>query len=126
MSIGPIVCGTGKACARECSRLASERRHDHHVPFVGAVVPDYHVVDDDVEELKDVCYRALMKGSAVDQYQVAMMLRGQLATQVTEAEASEDPTLSAYMKQFEFNPLAGRALDLLRPSVSSRPRMSLR
>jgi len=27
--LGPIACRTEKACASECSRLASDRRHDH-------------------------------------------------------------------------------------------------
>lgn len=85
--------GTALEISRALLEIVFRQQH------IGATVPDYDVVDDDVEELKDVCYRALIEDSAVDQYQVAMMLRRQLATQVAEAEASEDPSLTAYMKQ---------------------------
>lgn len=80
----------------------------------GAALPDYVVVEESSGELKEVCYRALVENSPADQYQVAMLLRQQLASMVKEAEASADPFLASYPRGFEFGTLNGRALDLLR------------
>lgn len=53
----------------------------------GAALPDYVVVEESSDELKEVCYRALVENSPADQYQVAMLLRQQLASKVKETEA---------------------------------------
>lgn len=85
----------------------------------GAVVPTYDIVDDDVEDLKDVCYRALVENCAADQYQVAMLLRRQLAAEVAAANAAEDPELILFQKKFELDALDERSLDLLRYGSNS-------
>ena len=80
----------------------------------GAALPDYVVVEESSDELKEVCYRALVENSPADQYQVAMLLRQQLASKVKETEAGPDSFLASYTRRFEFGALKGRALDLLR------------
>ena len=81
----------------------------------GAALPDYNIIDDErQDELGEVCYRALLENSATDQYQVAMLLRQQLASKVEETEAGPDAFLKSYTRRFEFGALEGRAIDLLR------------
>ncbi|WBS04017.1 SEC-C metal-binding domain-containing protein [Pseudoduganella sp. SL102] len=81
----------------------------------GAEVPGYAVADDGrKDELKEVCYRALLENSAADQYQVAMLLRQQWVTSVEESGAGPNPVLASFARRFEFGALEGRALDLLR------------
>lgn len=80
----------------------------------GAALPDYVVVQESRDELKVVCYRALVENSPADQYQVAMLLQQQLASKVKETEAGSDAFLASYTRCFEFGALRGRALDLLR------------
>jgi hypothetical protein len=80
----------------------------------GATVPDYVVVEESPDQLKEVCYRALVENRPADQYQVAMLLRQQLASKVKEAEAGPNAFVESYTRRFEFGALEGRAMDLLR------------
>lgn len=86
----------------------------------GAALPDYVVVEESSDELKEVCYRALVENCPADQYQVAMLLRQQLASKVKETEAGPDSFLASYTRRFEFDALKGRALDLLRYASDGR------
>lgn len=100
----------GKALESAITLLETVFRQQHG----GATVPDYQLVDEHPEELKDVLYRALVDNSAADQYHAAILLRRKLAAKVARTEASADPLLEAYTKQFEFGAMEDRALDLLR------------
>jgi TPR repeat protein len=80
----------------------------------GAALPDYDVVNERPDEIREVCYRALLENSAADQYRIAMLLRQQLTSKVEESGTGPDPFLASYARRFEFGALAGRALDLLR------------
>jgi TPR repeat protein len=80
----------------------------------GAALPDYVVVEESPDELKEVCYRALVENSPADQYQVAILLRQQLVSKVKDTEVGPDPFMASYIRRFEFSALEGRTLDLLR------------
>lgn len=85
----------------------------------GAALPEYEVADDNTDQIKDVCYRALVEGSAPDQYQAALLLHRELAKQEAAARSAADPFMEAYTRRFEFGALEGRALDLLRYASDS-------
>lgn len=87
----------------------------------GASLPPYAVADEPPEELKDVCYRALIDHSAEDQYQVALQLRRQLDDKVERAKASADPFLEHYTSQLEFGKIEERVIDLLRYASDDHP-----
>lgn len=99
-----------QALAASVSLLETVFRQQHG----GAAVPAYEVVDGGrKDELKEVCYRAVLENSAADQYQVAMLLRHQWVAKVEETGAGPDAALASYARRFEFGALEGRALDLL-------------
>jgi len=85
----------------------------------GAALPAYDVVDDNTDELRDVCYRALLDGSAPDQYEAALLLRRELAKQRAATSSVDDKYMEAYMRRLEFGALEDRALDLLRYASDS-------
>lgn len=76
----------------------------------GAEVPDYEIIQDNQEKLKDMSFRALFDNCNEAQYQVAMLLQQQLASKVKEAAASSE----LLAKTYEFNALENRSLDLLK------------
>jgi len=83
--------------------------------YGGAALPDYDVVDDErQDELRSVCYRALLENSPADQYQAAMLLRQQAASKAGEAGTGTDTFMASFTRRFESGVLEGRALDLLR------------
>lgn len=100
----------GKALQGTITLLDTVFRHHHN----GATLPSYSVVEEQVYELPEACYRALIDNSSADQYQVAMLLRQQLARQIQDIETGPDAFLNSYTKRFEFGALESRALDLLR------------
>ena len=100
----------GRALASAIMLLETVFRQQHG----GALVPDYEIVDERPDELREACHRALVEDSAADQYQVAMLLRQQLAERIKKVEAGADAFLESYTRRFEFGAVEGRALDLLR------------
>lgn len=80
----------------------------------GAMVPDYEVVDEDEDELREACYKALIENNPPDQYRVALLLRTQLEAKIAEVRGSPDPNLLMFQRQWEFQEQKNRALDLLR------------
>ena len=80
----------------------------------GAEVPDYEIIQDNQEKLKDMSFRALFDNCNEAQYQVAMLLQQQLASKFKEAAASSE----LLAKTYEFNALENRSMDLLKYAQS--------
>lgn len=77
-------------------------------------LPAYEVVAELREDLKDVCYRALLQHNAEDQYKVALLLRREVNEKVKQAQSSSNPFLEQYKIRFEIEKIEEQALDLLR------------
>jgi TPR repeat protein len=78
----------------------------------GAAVPAYAVLDEPPEPLQELCYRALVSGSAPDQYLVAIHLVDQVAARIAEVRAA-GPDLDRFAAQREVDAMRSRAIDLL-------------
>lgn len=83
-------------------------RQLHH----GAAVPAYEVVDERPEALHELCYRALVGGSAPDQYLVAIHLVEQVVARIDAVRAAE-PDIDLFAAQREVDAMRSRAIDLL-------------
>lgn len=78
----------------------------------GAEVPAYEVVDERPELLQDLCYRALVEGSAPDQYLVGIHLVEQVAARITKVRAAGSE-IDLFTAQREIDTMRSRAIDLL-------------
>lgn len=83
-------------------------QHQHY----GATVPAYKVVDERPDTMRELCYRALVSGSAPDQYLVAIHLVAEVAAKIKEARANE-PGLDLLSLQREVDAMRLRAILLL-------------
>lgn len=78
----------------------------------GAAVPAYEVVDERPDTMRELCYRALVSGSAPDQYLVAIHLVDQVAARIKEVRATESG-LELFTVQREVDAMRSRAILLL-------------
>lgn len=78
----------------------------------GAAVPVYEVVDERPDTMRELCYRALVSGSAPDQYLVAIHLVGEVAARIKEVRATESG-LDLFTVQREVDAMRSRAILLL-------------
>lgn len=78
----------------------------------GAAVPAYEVVDEKPDTMRELCYRALVSGSAPDQYLVAIHLLEEVLARFNAARASES-NISLFAAQPEVDDMRSRAVDLL-------------
>ncbi len=79
----------------------------------GAAVPAYEVSEDSLEEIKDLCFRALIGNSATDQYQVAIHLLMQSDAINIKAQACAMDRKPTHELDMEIRAIKARALDLL-------------
>jgi TPR repeat protein len=78
----------------------------------GAAVPDYELIDESSDTMHELCFRALVDGSAPDQYLVAIHLVEKVAAKINEVCASEDG-IDLFTAQREVDAMRERAINLL-------------
>lgn len=78
----------------------------------GAAVPAYEVAGEKLDTMRDLCYQALVSGSASDQYLVALHLIEKVAAKINEARATE-PGIDRFAAQYEVQAMRSRAITLL-------------
>lgn len=107
---GKLAGLASRALQSALSLLETTFRHKHR----GAAVPAYEVVEEDPDRLDELCYRALVDNSAIDQYRAALALADRLSQ---ERAPPLEPGVSArehYRWRDAASATSGRIHDLLR------------
>ncbi|MBD8627636.1 SEL1-like repeat protein [Oxalobacteraceae sp. CFBP 8755] len=81
--------------------------------YQGATIPQYEIVDENPDEIKELSYRALVEGSSSDQFQLASFLLDDLERKVKRLVEDPDTIGDRFNEQQSLNAQRERAVDLL-------------
>lgn len=79
----------------------------------GAALPRYEIVDENPDEIKELSYRALVKGSASDQFQLASFLLDDVEKRMAHFIDETEIVSDRFGEQQALNSQRERAVDLL-------------